>query len=174
MNNFAIRFAVTALLLVPLQGLVFNHMVLFNVAVPLVFIYLILMMPVTLNTNWSVTLGFLVGLAVDIFSDTPGLNALCCTILSFSRKPVFHLYVSMDEDLAGRSPSILSMGAATFMKYAITLSLIYCTLLFVVEASQFFIFELMILRIVCSTVYTFLLLYTLDSLTTKRKSEKRL
>lgn len=173
MNNFTIRFIIAFLFLVPLQGLVFDKMVLFNVAVPFVFIYLIVMLPVTLGTNLSVFLGFLTGLSVDLFADTAGLNALSCTVLAFARKPMFHLYVTMDDDLAGRSPSSLTMGAAAFLKYLLTLSLVYCLMVFCIEAFQLLNLRLMLLRIFASTIYTFLLLYTLDSLLIRRR-EKRL
>lgn len=173
MSHFAIRYIIAYLLLVPLQALVFDHMVLFNVAVPFVFIYLIVMLPLTMSTNLSVLLGFLAGFGMDLFADTPGMNSLSCTLLAFARKPLFHLYVTMDDDLAGRSPSTQTMGPAAFLKYVLTVSLVYCTLIFSIEAFQIFIPELMLTRIVASTLYTFLLLYTLDSLLIRRR-EKRL
>lgn len=170
MTKFAIKYALAFILLIPAQAIVFDHTILFNVAVPLVFLYLIISLPVTLGTNLSVSLSFLAGFFLDIFSDTPGVNALCCTVLSFVRKPVFHLYVSIDDDLASRSPSSVSMGHAAFMKYMLTMVLIYSAMLFTVEAFQFFSFKLLLLRIAASTAYTFVMLYALDCLTMRRKS----
>lgn len=168
MTKFFIKYAIAFLLLIPAQAIIFNHAILFNVAVPLVFLWLIISLPLPTGTNLSVTLGFLAGLALDMFCDTPGVNALCCTILAFCRKPIFHLYVSMDDDLAGRSPSAQTMGAGPYMKYMSTMVLIYCTMVFTVEAFQFFTFRLLLLRIVASTAYTFLLLYGLDCLMMRR------
>ncbi len=164
MTKFAIKYALLFLLLVPAQAIVFNHLILFDVAVPVVFIYLIVMLPVTIGTNLSTFLGFLAGLSVDMFCDTPGVNALCATTLAFARKPVFHLYVSMDDDLAGRSPSSRTMGHAAFKKFLVTMTTIYCAMVFTVEAFQFFNFRLLLLRIVASTAYTFILLYAVDCL----------
>lgn len=164
MTKFAIKYALAFLLLIPAQAIAFNHMILFNVAVPLVFLWLIIGLPVTLGTNASLFLGFLAGLTLDIFCDTPGVNALCCTILAFIRKPVFHLYVSMDDDLAGRSPSSRSMGAAAYMKYMFTMVLLYSIMMFTVEAFQIFHFWLLLLRILGTTVYTFLMLYAIDNI----------
>ena len=130
MNRTSLKFLLTFLLLVPAQALVFNHLVLFGTAVPLVFIYLIIILPVTLGTNLSVAAGFLTGLCVDIFSDTPGVNALSCTIL------------------------------------------LYCVLVFSIEAFQFFIFRLLVLRTVTSAIYTILLIYAIDSLTISRREKK--
>jgi len=164
MTKFAVKYSILFLLLVPAQAIVFNRMVLFDVALPIVFIYLIIYLPVTLGTNLSTFLGFAAGLLVDVFSDTPGLNALGCTVLAFIRKPVFHLYVSYDDDLAGRSPSALSMGSPVFMKYILTMSLTYSLMVFSIEAFQFFNLRLFILRVLASTAYTFIFLYALDAL----------
>lgn len=168
MTKSAIKFALAFLLLVPAQAVIFNHLVLFSVAVPIVFICLIIKLPITVGTNLSVLAGFLAGFFVDVFCDTPGVNALCCTVLAFARKPIFHLYVSMDDDLAGRSPSTRSMGYSAFMKYMSTMVLVYCGMLFIVEAFQFFNFRLLILRIAASSVYTFVLLYAIDCLTVRK------
>lgn len=169
MTKFAIKYLLCFLLLIPAQAVVFNHLILFNVAVPLAFIYLIIMLPLTLGTNLSTFIGFAVGLGIDIFCDTPGVNALCCTLLAFARKPLIHLYLSMDDDLAGRSPSSRSMGHAAYMKFMLTVVAIYCTLMFTIEAFQLFNFRLLILRIVASTAYTFILLYAFDCLTLRNR-----
>lgn len=72
MAKFALRYALAFIVLLPAQGVVFNHMTLFSVAVPLVFLWLLVSVPVTVGTNLTMLLGFLTGLGVDIFCDTPG------------------------------------------------------------------------------------------------------
>lgn len=163
MTRFAIRYALTFLLLIPAQAILFDHLILFDVAVPEVFVYLIVMLPVTLGTNRSMLLSFAGGLLLDMMCNTPGLNALCATVLSFVRKPVFHLYVSDDDDLASNVPSSRSMGHPAFLKYLITMVLLYCTMLFTIEAFQFLNYRLLLLRIVSSTIYTFIIIYAIDS-----------
>ncbi len=168
MSKTAIILTVLFLVLVPAQAVIFNNLILFNVALPLVFIYLIISLPVTLSTNWAVTIGFATGLAVDIFSDTPGMNALACTTLAFVRKPVYHLYMSYDDDLSGMRPSIATMGSEAYFKYMLTMVFIYCIMLFAIEAFQFFNFRLLLMRTVFSTIFTFIIIYAIDSLSIKR------
>lgn len=160
-------------MLVLAQAVIFNNIVLFNVAMPLVFIYFIVSLPITLGTNLSLTIGFLTGLAVDIFSDTQGLNSLSCTLLTFIRKPVFHFYVQKDEDLGGARPSLRTMGSVAYLKYLFSMTLIYCLLVFGFEAFSFFNIGNLILRVVCSTAFTFVVIYALDSFSL-RSREKRL
>lgn len=154
------------------QAVIFNNLVLFNCAIPFVFIYIIISLPVTIGTNVALTLGFFTGLGVDIFTDTYGLNALACTILAFVRKPVLHLYVQRDEDFSGQSLTSRSMGFAAFMKYALTMSLIYCVMVFVIEAFSFFNIFRLLLRIGASALYSFIIIYAIDSLSLSRREKK--
>lgn len=164
MGKTALRLVALFVILVVAQAVIFNNLILFNTALPLVFVYLIISLPVTLSTNWSVTVGFLTGLAVDIFSDTPGVNALACTTLAFIRKPVFHLYMSFDDDLSGQCPSLSNMGTAAYSKYMFTMVLIYCFMVFAIEAFQFFNLRLMLTRTIFSALFTFVIIYAIDSL----------
>ena len=173
MNRTAINILLTALILIPAQAVFFNNMVLFNVAVPMVFIYIIISLPITYNPSLRMTIGFLSGLAVDILSDTPGLNALGCTLLAFSQRGIFHLYVSDDIDLAEQRPAPRNMGIAAFMKYALTMIAVYCLIIFVIEAFQAINLRLFVLRVVCSTIYTFVIIYAIAGLSASPR-EKRL
>lgn len=173
MNKTGLGILLTALILIPAQGVFFNNMVLFNVAVPIVFIYIIITLPITYSSVLSTSIGFVCGLAVDILSDTPGLNALCCTLLAFMQRGIFHLYVASDVDLAEQRPTPRIMGVPVFMKYAITMTAIYCLMLFAVEAMQIFSLRLFVLRVVGSTIYSFIIIYAIASLTVSTR-EKRL
>ena len=168
MSKTVLTLIILFLVLIPAQAVIFNNLILFNVALPLVFIYLIISLPVTLSTNWSLTIGFVTGLAVDIFSDTPGMNALACTNLAFLRKPVYHLDMAYDDDLSGLRPSISTMGSAAYFKYLLTMVFVYCLMLFAIEAFQFFNIRLLLMRTVFSTIFTFIIIYAIDSLSFKR------
>ena len=173
MSKTTLQFILLSLVLVLAQVLVFNHICLFNLAVPMVFIYVIVRLPITLNTNRVLTVGFFLGLVVDIFSDTLGMNALACTILAMVRRPVIRLYVPREEDLTRPEPSLQSLGTPVYLKYLLTMSLIYCSLIFLIESFTFFPPLQLALRIVSSTILSMLLMLGIDSLMTPR-SEKRL
>lgn len=173
MNKTALTLLMLYLVLIPAQALVFNNLVLFDVAVPMVFIFMLITLPVTFSANLAMTIGFLTGLTVDILSDTSGVNALACTVLCFIRRPVFHLYMPADNDLAEQRPSLRNMGAAAFLKYAVTMVLIYCTAVFAVEGIGCFNVKLFLLRSLSSTVYTFIMIYAIACLSVSRR-EKRL
>ena len=173
MSKVALQFIILGLVLVLAQVLVFNHICLFNVGVPMVFIYLIVRLPVTLALNWVLTIGFFLGLIVDVFSDTYGMNAVACTVLAMIRRPVLRLYVPREEDLTRPEPSMLSLGAGVYMKDLLTLTLIYCALIFTIEAFTFFNPLQLLLRIIFSTLLSMIIMLGIDSIMTPR-SEKRL
>ncbi|MDE6269075.1 MAG: rod shape-determining protein MreD [Muribaculaceae bacterium] len=172
MAKTILRFALMYVVLMLAQAVLFNRICLFGYAVPLVFVYFIASLPVTLSVNWVLTLGFLSGLTVDIFSDTPGVNALACTLLAGSRGTLIRLYVPREEDFTNPEPSVKSMGPGNYAKYLLTVSIVYCTLFFLIDAFTFFNPLRLVIRIVASTALTFTVMLAINSLTTR--NEKRL
>ncbi|MDE6782168.1 MAG: rod shape-determining protein MreD [Paramuribaculum sp.] len=173
MNRIYTTIIIWIPILIILQALVFNHICLFGYAVPFVFIYALLRLPLNMTKERTFTIGFLTGLALDIFSDTLGLNALCCTILMALRRPVARLYLPRDEELLEIAPGIKTYGIATFAKYTLTATLLFCTLTFLIESLDSLVIYIMCFKILASTLLTFALILGLDSLTIG-KSEKRL
>ena len=159
--------------LVVAQAVIFNNLILFNCGVALIFIYFIIEMPITLGINTLLTLSFLLGLSVDVFQDTPGLNAFVCTVIAFIKRPIFYFYVPRDEDLAGKRICINTAGREAYLKYMGTMTMIYCFLYFVVESINYYDPGRIFLRIIVSALFTFIVLYAIDSLTLTRR-EKRL
>lgn len=170
MPKSVINYILIFILLVICQAVVFNNLVLFNSAIALVFIYLIIELPITVGTNLAMTIAFLLGLSIDVFQDTPGLNALACTIIAFMRKPIFHLYAPRDEDFSGKRLCIDSLGTSTYLKYMLTSVFIYCTIYFCVEAFSFFEINRLLIRILASSLFTFVVIYAIDSLTLRHTS----
>lgn len=167
-----LKFLLLALILILIQVTVFNNICLFGVAVPMVFIYVILRLPLTLSTGWVLTVAFLMGLTVDVFSDTQGMNALACTILGAVRRPVLGLYFPREDELANPEPTMVSLGVPVYVKYALSMTLIYCTLIFLIEAFSFFNILRLVLRIIFSTILSTLLILAVDGLTTKRYAKR--
>ena len=173
MNAGVVRYFFMALLMILLQVVVFNKIHLFGIAIPLVFIYVIIKLPLSVSTVWTLTVSFLLGLTIDIFSNTPGMNALACTILAFVRRPILSLYLPHGGDYVADIPSINGFGLGLFIRYSLSLILVYCILLFIIESFTLFDITYLILRIVGSTLLTFVLVLCIDSLNRNRR-EKRL
>ena len=172
MTKTVIQFIVLFLALLLLQ-LVCNKIVLFNVAMPIVFIYLILRLPVNLHGGWVLTIAFFTGLLLDIFTNTPGMNSLACTILAAVRRPVFNLFVSHESDMNIPIPSVDSMGVSDYFKYMASLVTLYCALIFLIQAFTLHNIVLTLARIAASSALSIIIIFGLDSLVSTRR-EKRL
>lgn len=164
MTKNTLNFTLLFVILVLAQAILFNNLVLFGVAIPIVFIYWILILPVNLNLNWALTFSFLLGLTVDIFSDTQGMNALACTILAMSRLPILRLYFPREEDMANPVPSLKSLGPAPYTKYIFTATVLYCALYFIIEAFSFFNVWRLITSILASGIVSFLIILAFSTL----------
>lgn len=154
------------------QILVCNHILLFGVAMPVIFLYGLLRLPMSLPITAVLTISFFYGGVVDVFSDTAGVNAICCTLLGILRKPIYKLYIGSDSDLQGLIPSISTIGIYTYIKYILTLVVIY----FIVSYSLIYftfinIFDLLC-RIFSSAAITVVLFLGIDSLIINRRDKK--
>ena len=169
-NTLKFFFLILVLILVQVVGL--NHFCLYGLAMAFAYIYVILHLPLDLNQNWVLTIGFFIGLIIDIFSDTIGICALSCTIISALRKPVLRLYLLREEDLIDPCPSMASLGFSIFAKYAFAMSLIYCTCVYVIESFSFFHPIKLIPQILASALLTWIVLLVIDSIVS-RSNDKR-
>lgn len=173
MLRTVIEFIILFAVMVVLQVVIFNHLVLWGVAVPIVFIYWLVRLPVTTGTNMTMTLAFVLGTTIDICSDTQGMNALACTVAAVLRLPILHLYFPREEDLTDSKPSIRSLGSGTYMKFLLTFVAVYCTIFFIIEAFTFMNPLRLLLRILFSSILSFIIILAIDGITHSSR-EKRL
>lgn len=133
MNNYIIRNLSILICLILVQVLICNHIMIFNAAMVFIFIYTIISLPMNLSTNLLLTIAFLAGFVVDIFSDTLGINAMACTLLAMSKKNVLFLYVPKDDRTKDIIPSNSSLGFGVYGKYLFTLTALYSLIVFSIE-----------------------------------------
>lgn len=151
-------------ILILVQVLICNHIHIFNVAMPFIFIYVIIRMPMTEPTNWLLTWAFVSGFVVDLFSDTPGLNSLACITIAGLKRPILYLYIPKDDRTRDILPSIANLGFGDYAKYLLTLVFIYCVIVFIIEYLSFANVKELGLMIASSTLLSFALLLGIDSL----------
>lgn len=150
------------LLLIVMQALIFGRIHLFDCATPLIYIYFVL----TFNheyPRWVVMLwSFAMGLCVDAFANTPGVATVSLTLIGFVQPYFFALFIPDDasEDF---SPSVRDMGHTKFCFFAGTLLLLFCIVLFSVDAFNFFDWYRWLMCIGGSWLITFLFIITIES-----------
>ena len=149
------------------QVLVLNHVWLMNVATPLLYVYFAITFPRNTEKGEVLVWCFILGLLVDIFSNTPGLAAGSLTLIGMIQTYLVELFVPRDS-AEHLEVSAATLGWGKFSMLSGILILIYCLLFFILEAFNFFDWQLWLLRAVCSAALTLGLMLAIESLRSKR------
>lgn len=162
MINNILRGVIGFVGLVLVQVLILNNIHFLRVATPFLYLYFILKMPVESTRTNVVFFSFLIGLLVDIFSNTPGMHAFACTLAGFIRLPLIRLL--MGKDLPeGINPSYKTFGYGGFLRYMLLVVVIHHVALFLIESLTLFDPPFLAIRIVASVVTTALLICTIEA-----------
>lgn len=168
LKSNTIKYVILFVLLVLLQVLVLNKVSFLGYAVPFLYIYFIFKLPIGCSRSLSTFLGFLLGFTIDIFCNTPGINAAATTLIGFICRPVQNLFFMVD-DYEKQTPSLALLGAA-FMKYVIFLTLIHHIVLVSIESFSYFNIKLILLRFSLSAVLTSILIFAFEGFSLKKKA----
>ena len=153
--------------LVLLQVLILNNMHIAGCATPFLYIYLILKFESDIPRNTLMLWAFFVGLAVDIFSDTPGMNAAATVFLAFMRPVLLCLFVPRDM-VESITPSIRALGVSPFLKYVSASVLVHHSFLLLGEFFSLAAWGLLLLRILASSLLTVACIMAVDGISRKR------
>ncbi len=142
------------------QVLVFNHLTLAG-GIVLLYLYVAVKMPVEVYRPLQILTGFLIGLIIDVFCCTPGLHAFALTTTMALRLPILHLYV-LSEDMKTGLPDADKLGWAAFLRFIVTVVLLHCVVLYVVEAFTLFDPLMLVVKIFMSSLLTLIFIIVLE------------
>jgi rod shape-determining protein MreD len=143
------------------QVIVLGRIHLFHYATPLFYVYFVAMFPRN-YPKWSVLLwSFLLGLIIDIFSNTPGLAASVMTILAAIQPYYLELYVPRDS-ADNLQPSMKTLGPVQYAYYVVPMVLLYCLLFYCLEMFTFFNAFYWLMCVLGSTAITLVLIFALE------------
>ena len=126
---------------------------------PYLYYLYILWLPFNLPRLWLTATGFLFGLTLDYFTNTPGLHAAACTLIAYVRPFVVNLLISQEgSDKNFPSPSITSMGWAPYTTYVVVLTLLHHTYLVFLEWMSFGTFWYFLGKVFATTFVSLLLI----------------
>lgn len=141
--------------LVLLQVLILNNIRFGGYINPYIYVLFILMLPIDVS-GWMLLLSsFLLGLTVDMFSDSSGMHAAAAVFAAFCRPAVIQL-ISVKADFeSGTVPSIPDQGLSWIMLYSLLMILLHHIPLFFLEVFRFTDAGQTIMRILLSTAFSF-------------------
>jgi rod shape-determining protein MreD len=131
-NNITTN-SVRFFVLIVVQVFFLTNLSTYNITVPFLYILFILKLPIGTPRFLLFSLAFLLGLSVDIFYNSLGLNAGACVAMATARILLLSFFNQEKTEDANITPSIKSFGFQKFMLYSIPLVLIHNLYLYNLE-----------------------------------------
>lgn len=160
------------LVLILAQVLICNHILLFGVAMPAIFLLIILRLPISMSLSLALTISFLTGATVDLFSDSAGVNAMSCCVVAMLRRPIFYLFMNHDEESETITPSVGSMGVWKYIRYEVTSVLLFFIISMSIVFFNYVHISDLAIRILSSTILTSLIILGIDSIFVGKNENK--
>lgn len=140
-----------------IQVFILDHIDLIDgMAVPYLYVLFLLMLPFEMRHPLLMLMGFGTGLIMDMFSNTPGMHASACVLMTFVRPYLLRSIAPRDGYEFGLTPRLQHMGLSWFMTYVTIMVLIHHTWLFYVEVYMLDRFFQTLLRVIFSSIFTVL------------------
>jgi rod shape-determining protein MreD len=150
------------------QVLVLDNIHFLRLVTPLLYVYFIIKLPAEYSTEKVTFFSFLIGLSVDMLTNTPGMNAAASVLAGFSRNYI--IKALMGEELPGNIyPSYRSFGYGGFIRYTLSVVTVHHLTLFLVEAFTLFDALYFMLRLAGSIALSSLLICIIESFNTESR-----
>lgn len=150
------------IVLILLQVLVLNNVQFLGFLNPYIYILFILSLPVKFPRWITLILGFVLGLIIDVFSNTIGIHAFATVLIAFFRNGIIKLFISIEEG-SNPIPSFHSFGVGAYIKYVVFMVMLHHTSLFLLEAFSLQLNWMTLLRILLSSFVSILLILGIRS-----------
>ena len=152
--------------LILLQVFILDNIQFMGYINPMIYVLFILSLPVRFPKWALLILAFIMGLIIDVFSNTAGMHSFALVFAAFLRTPVINIFTSIDEG-SNPTPSFHTFGVSAYVKYVVILVLIHHFILFSIESFSFLHLTLLIPKIIFSSTVTILLILGLQSFKSK-------
>jgi len=136
---------------------------------PYLYYLFILWLPFSIPRMGLLLTGFVAGLSLDYFMQTPGLHAAACVLVAYVRP--FVISVLTPKDTTGftyREPSPRAMGWTPYLVYALVLSLLHHGYMVFLQWLEFGTILDFLVKVVATTGISLLLILTVELLFPRR------
>jgi hypothetical protein len=143
-----------------LQGLILKRIYLggsqFNYLAILFYPVLIMLLPLKTSKGVLLLIGFVLGFAIDMFYETPGVHMSACVFIAFLRPSILKIMEPRGGFPINSNPNAQDFGLVWFMQYSGIMLFIFLFFYFSVEVFTFSrLFEIF-LKTLSSFVVSFL------------------
>ncbi len=167
MNSLAINSILRFSLLLLTQVLIFSHIDFMGTINPYPYILFILLFPVNNNRTLFIFFSFLLGLCVDIFSDSGGVHAAASVTIAFIRPAVLKFSFGMIYEY--QSIKFSNTALSNRITYFSILVVIHHFIMFTMEIFNISNIILILQKTLFSSIFTILLCILISILFSQNK-----
>ena len=140
------------ILLLAVQIIFFNNMGFLGFIMPLPYILFIILYPVNGNKSGLLVASFLLGLVMDIFSNSGGIHTTACLVLAFVRPSIFKFSFGVSYEYQTiKLNDVLTPERFSFILISVV---VHHFTLFILEAFQVSFLLDILFRAFLSTIFT--------------------
>lgn len=169
MNSTYVKDIVRFFILIALQVLLLDHVNLGGYINPNLYVFFILLLPFEIPGWLLLISAFLLGLGVDLFSNSTGLHAAASVFMAYIRPWVIRKAGAPADYEGNLKPGIGDMGFRWFLSYSIILILAHHLVLALLDAFRFAEIGMILLRMVFSTLFTTVLVIITEYLFMRKR-----
>jgi rod shape-determining protein MreD len=142
------------IVLIIAQLIIFNNIQFSGYINPYIYVLFVLLLPFE-TPKWALLASaFLLGLTMDLFSETLGMHTAATVFMAFLRPYVLNIISPRDGYESGTFPRVAYYGASWFIKYSFILILAHHMFLFYIEIFRIGGFFSTLLRVLLSVIFT--------------------
>ncbi|HBS52438.1 MAG TPA: rod shape-determining protein MreD [Flavobacterium sp.] len=143
------------IILLSLQVIVFNNINLFGFISPFPYILFIILYPVNGNKSGLLVASFLLGIILDMFSNSGGIHTTACLFLAYFRPSIFKFAFGVSYEYQTiKLNDTLTPERFSFLLVAVVL---HHLVLFIFEAFQFSLVWDILIRTLLSSIVTLII-----------------
>ncbi len=153
MGREIIKYGSMFAVLVLVQVLILNHIQFSGFVNPYIYLLFILLLPLNTPRYAVLLLAFVIGITIDIFSNSLGVHAFASVFIAYMRPAVIRLISSREEDMSNY-PGLMQTTWGWFVSYVTIMVVFHHLALFYMEVFTFSHFLLTLSRVALSSVFS--------------------
>lgn len=151
------KFILLFVLLVLVQVFVIDNIVFWNNMHPQVYVLFVLFLPANIPGWLLLSVSFLLGLSMDIFSDTLAIHTAATVFMGFCRPGTLNMITRQLDHPGEKSPTFSTLGSLSLIAYSAILIFLHHLVLFFLEIFRLSEFGTILLRVLFSTIISIVL-----------------
>jgi len=126
---------------------------------PYFYIYLIIILPFTISRLNLLFIGFVLGLSVDLFLNTPGLHTFPTVFIAYIRSLISRKSISKSELEGVKYPTLFKLGLGSYFAYSASIVVFHHLILYALETFRWSGVLDTLLGAVYSSIMTLILVF---------------